>query len=114
MEAEGVLKKNVNAMQWQIVKDTTTLLEPFMTAQQLLEGESYVTISMIAFMVWKIQKDLVIAITSETSSQHVQELARKMYTCFEDSGVVGIQVLWPFSIKQRDHKGAPRVSQGWL
>jgi hypothetical protein len=49
-----------------------------MTAQQLLEGESYVTVSMIDFTVWKIWKGLVAAITSETSSQHVQELARKM------------------------------------
>jgi hypothetical protein len=46
-----------------------------MTAQQLLEGESYVTVSMIDFTVWKIWKGLVAAITS---SQHVQELARKM------------------------------------
>jgi hypothetical protein len=84
MEAEGVLKKNLNALQWQIVKDTTTLLEPFMCAQQLLEGESYLTISMIAFIVWKIRKGLVAAIISETSSQHVKDLARKMYARFDE------------------------------
>ncbi len=51
IEAEGVLKKNLNEAQWQIVKDTTAVLEPFTCAQRLLEGESYVTVSMIAFII---------------------------------------------------------------
>jgi hypothetical protein len=38
MEAEGVLKKNLNEAQWQIVKDTTVVLEPFKCAQKLLEN----------------------------------------------------------------------------
>jgi hypothetical protein len=36
MEAEGLLDKNLNDAQWMIVKDTTTILEPFMCAQWLL------------------------------------------------------------------------------
>jgi hypothetical protein len=63
---------------------TLLLLEPFMCGQCFLEGESYVTVLMIAFMVWKIQKGLVAAIISETSSQHVKALARIIYMRFEE------------------------------
>jgi hypothetical protein len=51
MEAEGHRDKNLNEMQWQIVKDTTPVLEPFMCAQRLLEGESYFSISMISYII---------------------------------------------------------------
>ncbi len=56
MKAEGFLTKNLTADQWLIVKDTTALLEPFMCAQRLLEGECYVTVSMIAYIIWKIRR----------------------------------------------------------
>jgi hypothetical protein len=62
MQAEGVLKKNLNEAQLQSVKDTTAVLEPFTCAQSLLEEESYVTVSMIAFIIWKIRKSLLHAI----------------------------------------------------
>jgi hypothetical protein len=62
----------------------TALFEPFMSAQRLLEGESYVTISMIAFMIWKIRQGLLSAIESQESSQHVVHLARKMNNRFEE------------------------------
>jgi hypothetical protein len=68
-EAEGHLDKKLNEMQWQIVKDTTAVLEPFMCAQRLLEGESYVSISMIAYIIWKTRKGLLHAIESPESSE---------------------------------------------
>jgi hypothetical protein len=37
-------KKDLNDAQWSVVKDTTTLMEPFVWAQRLLEGESYIII----------------------------------------------------------------------
>jgi hypothetical protein len=37
-------KKDLNDAQWSVVKDTTTLMEPFLGAQRLLEGESYIII----------------------------------------------------------------------
>jgi hypothetical protein len=62
-------------MQWQIVKDTTAVLEPIMCAQRLLEGESYASISMIAYIIWKFRKGLLHAIESPKSSEHVKQLA---------------------------------------
>jgi hypothetical protein len=75
--SRGPIKKNFTNAQWVVVKDTTALLEPFMCAQRLLEGECYVTISMIAYIVWKIRHGLQSAIESPESSQHVVHLARK-------------------------------------
>jgi hypothetical protein len=49
IEAEGLLSKNLTTAQWLVVKETTTLIEPFMCAQRLLEGECYVTVLMIAY-----------------------------------------------------------------
>jgi len=44
LEEEGDEKCNLTVDQWLIVKDLALLLNPFMVAQKLLEGEAYVTI----------------------------------------------------------------------
>ncbi len=54
MALEGDLRVTLSDAQWTIVKDITVLLQPFMIAQKLLEGESYVTISLIPFILYKI------------------------------------------------------------
>ena len=84
MEAEGSLDKNLNDIQWIVIKDTTILLESFMCAQKLLEGESYVTVSMIPFIIWKIRKGLVDAIESPNNSLHIIELATLMNDKFRE------------------------------
>jgi hypothetical protein len=72
MEAEGQLDKKLTEMYWQIVKDITAVLEPFMCAQRLLEGESYASISIIALIIRKIRRGLLDAIESPQSSEHVK------------------------------------------
>lgn len=89
MEAEGSLDKNLNDAQWSIIKDTTILLEPFMCAQKLLEGESYVTVSMIPFIIWKIRKGLLDAIESPNSSVPVVRLATLMNDKFREQWGTG-------------------------
>jgi hypothetical protein len=64
MKAKRQLDKNLTEVQWQIVRYTTAILEPFMCAQRLLESESYVSVSMIAFVIWKISRGLFDAIES--------------------------------------------------
>lgn len=114
MEAEGQLDKNLTEMQWKIVKDTTALLEPFMCAQRLLEGESYVSVSMIAFLVWKIRKGLDDAIESPQSSEHVRQLAVKMNNKFEEQwgcGTPGTVATEHLSEgPRRRPKGIPRLA----
>jgi len=54
-ENEGDLTCNLTDSQWCIVLDLHILLKPFMIAQRLLEGQSYVTISLVPYMVYKIR-----------------------------------------------------------
>jgi uncharacterized protein YqjF (DUF2071 family) len=58
MEAEGSLKKNLSVQHWEIISDTCAVLEPFMVVQKLLEGETYVTVSLIPYLIFKIRKGL--------------------------------------------------------
>jgi hypothetical protein len=49
-----------------------------MLAQRLLEGEAYVTVSLIPYMIYKIRKGLQLAITDVESSHHVTVTGQKM------------------------------------
>jgi hypothetical protein len=62
LENEGDLTCNLTDSQWLIVRDLHILLKPFMIAQRLLEGEAYVTISLVPYIVYKIRKGLQQAI----------------------------------------------------
>jgi hypothetical protein len=107
MEAEGSLDKNLNDTQWIIIKETTILLEQFMCAQRLLEGESYVTVSMIPFIiVWKISRKwlhVVDAIESPKSSLHVVELVTLMNDKLREQ--------WQLSMSLKDLRGDKKEYQ---
>lgn len=114
MEVEGTLDKNLNDDQWIVIKDTVTVLEPFMCAQRLLEGESYVTISMIPFIIWKVRKGLADAVVGVSSSPHVIELATVMNNKFRelwgsgDPGTVATEHLTEGP--RRRPKGIPKLA----
>jgi uncharacterized protein YqjF (DUF2071 family) len=55
-ENEGDLQCNLTHSHWLIAADLCTLLKPFMITQKLLEGEAYVTISLVPYMVYKTRK----------------------------------------------------------
>jgi len=58
------------------------LLNPFMVAYKLLEGEAYVTISFIPFILYRIRKGLQTAIDDPTSSGNVFASATRMLAEF--------------------------------
>ncbi len=60
-----------------MVEDTCDVLEPFMCAQRLMEGESHVTISRYPYILHKIRVGLNAILERPTSAQ-VYSLARKM------------------------------------
>lgn len=63
------MNKNLNDEQWIIIRDSTVVvLKPFMCAQRVLEGETYLTISMIPYIIWKVRKGLEDVIESPESS----------------------------------------------
>jgi hypothetical protein len=47
MEVNNILDCDLTSDQWKTVEALIVLLKPFMFAQQALEGESYVTISLV-------------------------------------------------------------------
>jgi hypothetical protein len=51
LKNEGDLTCHLTNSQWLIVYDLHILLKPFMIAQKLMEGEAYVTISLVPYMV---------------------------------------------------------------
>ena len=82
LENEGDLTCNLTESQWLIVHDLHILLKPFMIAQRLLEGEAYVTISLVPYMVYKIRKRLQQAMESPTSTGYIRGIAAEMIVVF--------------------------------
>ena len=78
LEQEGDLDCNLTNEQWIIVTNLKFLLEPFMIAQKLLEGQSYVTVSLIPYMVYKIRKGLISAIEHHQAFPQVINTGNKM------------------------------------
>ena len=82
LEEEGQLHVNLNNNQWLIVRDLCALLKPFMAAQKLLEGQTYVTISFVPYILYRIRKGLVLANTDVTSSVNVVVTTTHMLRAF--------------------------------
>ena len=84
MYLDGDIRLCLTEEQWVIVKDLTVLLKPFMVAQKLLEGQSYVTISLIPYMIYKIRNGLTAANVAVESSPQVQSLSTMMLEKFRE------------------------------
>jgi hypothetical protein len=82
LEHEGGLTCNLTESQWLIVHDLHILLKPFMIAQRLLEGEAYVTIGLVPYMVYKIPNGLQQAMKSPTSTGYIRGIAAEMIMVF--------------------------------
>jgi len=84
MHLDGDMRLFLTEAQWTVVMDLTVLLRPFMIAQRLLEGQSYVTISLIPYMLYKIRSGLTSANTDPSSSIHVQSISTLMIAKFNE------------------------------
>jgi hypothetical protein len=71
LQEEGDLDYNLNDQQWLLITNLKFMLQPFMIAQRLLGGESYITVSLIPYLVYKIRKGLLNAIGNHQASHHV-------------------------------------------
>jgi hypothetical protein len=49
---------NLTESQWALLGDIDKILKPFMLAQELLEGEKYVTLSLVVTIIEKIRRNL--------------------------------------------------------
>jgi len=75
---------NLNPNQWRIIEDICGVLKPFMIVQKTLEGENYVTISLVPYLISEIRVKLKKAIENENGalSDHAVGLAIKMLENF--------------------------------
>ena len=70
-----------------------------MIAQKLLEGQTYVTISLVHYIIYKIRKGHWEAIDSQTSTDYIRSIAAEMiqifntHYCQGDAGMVEIENL---------------------
>ena len=107
-------KYHLNEQNWQIIADIVELLKPFMLAQKLLEGEKYVTISLVPPIVDKIRSNLDSAAFNPENSLHIRNLSKTMLDDFNTrwgSGEAGTK----FSESEtegnnRRRKGIPKVT----
>ena len=58
MEVEGLITCNLTDEQWITASDICVLLEPFMVAQKVLEGQKHVTISLVPYIIVQIREGL--------------------------------------------------------
>jgi hypothetical protein len=78
---------NLREPQWDLVKDIVKILRPFMKAQQLLEGESYVTISLVPQVINTLRQNLRAALAVPDNSEYVTSLLTDLQHSFvEDWG----------------------------
>jgi len=78
LENEGDLTCNLTDSQWCIDHALHILLKPFMIARRLLEGRTYVTISFVPYIIYKIRKGLQEAIGCPTATDDIRCIAAEI------------------------------------
>jgi hypothetical protein len=82
MEIEGSLDCNLNDAQWRVIGYTCKVLEPFMSAQKLLEGENYITVAFIPILICTIRNGLQAVLDDPNTSDQIRTLVTAMMTAF--------------------------------
>jgi len=101
-------------VQWDIIEQLTTILQPFMIAQQMLECEKYVSISIIPFLIAEIRRSLEVVVNENQVHASCVTVAKQMLKDFNDrwgSGMVG--TVWTENstrTKGNRQKGIPQLT----
>ena len=88
---EGKLVGTLTDSQWVTVQDICDILEPFMFAQLTLEGQKYVTISIIPYIIYKCRQGLTDVKNNAGTKSSVKTLVTQMLSSFNaewGSGIV--------------------------
>ena len=67
LEVEGHLKCNLKDEDWEILREVESLLQPFMIVQKVLEGQQYVTMSLVPYFISKVRRGLQTIATTARS-----------------------------------------------
>ena len=71
--------------QWKVIEAQVAVLEPFMLIQKVLEGQKYVNISLIPYLVYKVRSHLDTSIATYSAvgqNSSILELLKKMRVDF--------------------------------
>jgi hypothetical protein len=68
--------------QWALLEDIDKILKPFMLAQELLEGEKYVTLSLVVTIIEKIRRNLKTELQNTEHSEYVTSTLKVLYGVF--------------------------------
>ena len=79
LEVEDHLKCNLKDEDWEILREVESLLQPFMILQKILEGQQYVTMSLVPYFISKARAGLQTVATT-ARSDIIRRLANKMLT----------------------------------
>ncbi len=69
-------------LQWKVIEALCALLRPFMIIQKFLEGQKYVTVSLIPYLIHKIRVHLETSIIAPNIVPEVEELLQSMLNDF--------------------------------
>ena len=100
---------NLTEEQWALLKDIVKILEPFMLAQQLMEGEKYVTLSLVPTVIERVRNNLRVASLRTDHSEYVARMLKVLtdtFTAEWGSGVPNTQYDEHKTVGYRNrHKG---------
>lgn len=84
MQVTHDLKCNLSDEDWKVIEELTVVIKPFMLVQLLLEGEKYVTISFIPYLISEIRIGLNDVLSNNGAHPQVVDLVSQMLTNFND------------------------------
>jgi hypothetical protein len=107
-------EKNLSEQQWDDINSQQVILKPFMLAQELLEGEKYVTISLIPAIIYHIRAELRKSGADPALSDHIRCICSELLTSFNNewgSGDDSSIFMEHQQLGNRNrHKGLPLVT----
>jgi hypothetical protein len=80
---------NLTAVEWSEILQTKTLLEPIMEIQKYLEGEKYVTVSVVPSLIGIIRRGLTAFLTNDSHSERSKNVCRLMLSSFNTHWGIG-------------------------
>jgi hypothetical protein len=82
-------QRNLPETDWEVLYEIQKVLEPFMLVRRILEGQKYVTLPFVAYVINNFRKNVVHMMNTARSSE-VRELCKQML----EHPVSGVNVYW--------------------
>lgn len=109
MQSSKLISNNLSDDQWGLIGDICQILKPFMLAQELLEGERYVTISLVPTVITQIRRGINDLLGASDKSEYVNKMVTTLSEALtKDWGSGALNSLYSEHLTEgagRRHKG---------